>query len=81
MKIPDNEVFLFASNNERVVLTLNRKDFKRLHRWQPTHAGITICTDDANRNALAQRIHAAILVSEPLVGKLISVVRSVRRII
>ncbi|MBW4600096.1 MAG: hypothetical protein KME29_10935 [Calothrix sp. FI2-JRJ7] len=33
---------------------------------------------DANRNALAQRIHAAILVSEPLIGKLISVVRPVR---
>ena len=31
LKIPDDRVLDFASSNERVVLTLNRKDFKRLH--------------------------------------------------
>ena len=78
LKIPDDEVLAFASSNERVVLTLNRKDFKRLHRVQPSHAGIIICTDDVNRYGLAKRIHAAILAAEPLAGKLISIVRPVR---
>ncbi len=78
LKIPDDEVLSFASRNQRVVLTLNRNDFKRLHRSQPSHAGIIICTDDANRSGLASRIHTAILAAEPLVGNLISVVRPVR---
>jgi predicted nuclease of predicted toxin-antitoxin system len=75
LKIPDELVLEFASSEERVVLTLNRKDFKRLHRLQPNHAGIIICTDDADRSALATRIHAAILTDSPLSNKLISVVR------
>jgi predicted nuclease of predicted toxin-antitoxin system len=48
LKVPDDQVLDFATSNDRVVLTLNRKDFKRLHRYQPSHAGIIICTDDAN---------------------------------
>jgi predicted nuclease of predicted toxin-antitoxin system len=75
LKIPDDLVLEFASCNDRVVLTLNRKDFKRLHRLQPNHAGIIICTDDADRSALAERIHTAILAETLLSGKLISVVR------
>ncbi|MEH1911344.1 DUF5615 family PIN-like protein [Nostoc sp.] len=78
LKIPDDEVLAFASSNERVILTLNRRDFKRLHRLQRTHAGIIICTDDADRSRLAQRIHAAILAAELLANTLISVVRPVR---
>jgi hypothetical protein len=34
--------------------------------------------DDVNRNGLAQRINAAILAGQSLVGKLVSVVRPVR---
>lgn len=75
LKIPDDEVLAFASINERVVLTLNRRDFKRLHRSYPSHGGIIICTDDVDRNGLAERINAAIFAAEPLVGKLVSVVR------
>ncbi|MEH1863321.1 MAG: DUF5615 family PIN-like protein [Nostoc sp.] len=66
LKIPDDEVLAFANSNEQVVLTLNRRDFKRLHRLQPTHAGIIICTDDVDRSGLAQRIHAAILAAQLL---------------
>ncbi len=78
LKIPDDEVLAFASSNERVILTLNRRDFKRLHRLQHTHAGIIICTDDPDRSRLAQRIHTAILAAELLANTLISVVRPVR---
>jgi len=78
LKIPDDRVLEFAGSNERVVLTLNRKDFKRLHRSQPDHAGIIICTDDRDRMALAERIHGAILAEEIVTGKLVSVVRPVK---
>jgi Domain of unknown function (DUF5615) len=75
LKIPDDLVLEFATGNDRVILTLNRKDFKRLHKSQPSHAGIIICTDDKDRLALAARIDAAIGSEPMLSGKLISVVR------
>lgn len=78
LKIPDEQLIAFASSNQRTVLTLNRRDFKRLHRLQFPHAGIIICTDDADRNGLAERIHSAILLEEPLASKLISVVRPMK---
>jgi predicted nuclease of predicted toxin-antitoxin system len=78
LKIPDDLVLDFAGSNERVVLTLNRKDFKRLHRSHPDHSGIIICTDDGDRMALAERVHAAILSEEILLGKLVSVVRPMK---
>ncbi len=74
-KIPDPDVLAFASNEKRAVITENRKDFFRLHRTQPDHAGIIACTNDRNWEALANRIHTAIVAAEPLKGKLIRVVR------
>jgi hypothetical protein len=86
LKISDDLVLEFATTNvgeasqyeNRVVLTLNRKDFKRLHKLQLSHAGIIICTDDGDRFALAARIDAAIGSETLLSGKLISVVRPAR---
>ncbi len=78
LKISDDLVLEFATTNDRVVLTLNRKDFKRLHKLQLGHAGIIICTDDGDRFALAARIDAAIRSETLLPGKLISVVRPAR---
>jgi predicted nuclease of predicted toxin-antitoxin system len=73
--ISDSEVLAFATQENRAVLTQNRKDFFRLHRQQPDHAGIIACTNDRDWNALANRIHNAILFEESLQGKLIRVVR------
>lgn len=42
-RIPDQEVLAFATSEERAVITQNRKDFFRLHRIQPHHAGIVAC--------------------------------------
>jgi hypothetical protein len=78
LKISDDSVLKFAGRNKRAISTLNRKDFKRLHRSYPDHAGIIICTDDKDRLALAKRIHGAILVEQVLPGKLVSVVRPVK---
>jgi predicted nuclease of predicted toxin-antitoxin system len=73
--IPDEEVLAFATENDRAVITQNRKDFIQLHRIQPHHAGIIVCTDDRNWDALAQRIHDAVVAEESLQGKLIRIVR------
>jgi predicted nuclease of predicted toxin-antitoxin system len=74
-KIPDPDVLAFATSENRAVITQNRKDFFRLHRLYPNHAGIVACTNDRNWEALANRIHGAIAAAEPLNGKLVRVVR------
>jgi predicted nuclease of predicted toxin-antitoxin system len=75
LKVPDDQVLAFATRENRAVLTLNRQDFKQLHRLQPSHAGIINCSNDRDWQALASRIHRAILAEELLQGKLIRVVR------
>jgi predicted nuclease of predicted toxin-antitoxin system len=74
-RIPDDEVLAFATENDRAVITQNRKDFIQLHRMNPNHAGIIACTEDRDWDALAQRINAAVVEAESLQGKLIRIVR------
>jgi hypothetical protein len=73
--LPDPDVLAFAVSNERAVLTQNRRDFIRLHRLQPDHAGIIVCTEDRNFQRLATRINEAIFAEESLKAKLIRVNR------
>ncbi len=69
-QIPDDEVLNWATASERIVLTLNRKDFIKLHNSGVAHAGIIVCTADDNFEPLAGRIDA-LLQSEPeMQGKL-----------
>ena len=77
-RISDRDVLAFATSSKRAVITQNRKDFFRLHRIQPVHAGIIACTNDRDWEALANRIHIAIIVESDLQGKLIRVVRPAR---
>ncbi|MBE9055692.1 DUF5615 family PIN-like protein [Sphaerospermopsis sp. LEGE 08334] len=44
--IPDDEVLVFATQEKRVLLTLNRDDFIAFHQSGISHAGIIICKDD-----------------------------------
>lgn len=74
-RISDPDVLAFATSSKRAVITQNRKDFFRLHRIQPEHAGIIACTNDRDWEALANRIHIAITAESDLQGKLIRVVR------
>jgi len=76
--IPDEEVLAFALSNNRIVITLNRQDFIRLHRINPDHSGIIVCTNDTNRPRMATRINEAITAEESLAGKLIRVIRPSR---
>ncbi len=74
-EVPDPEVLAFACAENRALLTLNRKDFIRLHKTQPNHSGIIICTFDKDFVAQANRIHAAIDSLATLDGLLIRINR------
>jgi Domain of unknown function (DUF5615) len=58
--IQDHEVLEFATENNRAVITFDRRDYFRLHKNSSAHAGIIACTYDADSHALAQRIHLEI---------------------
>jgi predicted nuclease of predicted toxin-antitoxin system len=72
----DEAVLAFAHAEERILLTLNRKHFIRLHQQQQEHSGIVACTYDSDFAALAQRIHNALEQQHQLDGQLIRVTRS-----
>ncbi|VTU00860.1 Uncharacterized protein OS=Candidatus Entotheonella sp. TSY1 GN=ETSY1_46280 PE=4 SV=1: Mut7-C [Gemmataceae bacterium] len=71
----DAAVLARATELGRVVLTKNRGDFHRLHAAVPGHSGIVTFTDDKDRVALADRIHAAAAAHPDLAGVLIRVVK------
>lgn len=56
----DDVVVSDAAARERVALTNNRKDFRKLHRDGHNHVGIVEYTIDIDLEGLASRIHAAI---------------------
>ena len=74
-RIGDHDVLAFAIVARRAVLTINRRDFIRLHRRQPSHHGIVVCTVNADVERQAQRIHEAISATSTLDGMLIRVTR------
>ena len=75
LSIKDVEVLAFATENERALLTINRRDFIHLHRQGGRHEGIIVCTQDLDIQGQAERIHQAILGCQSLSGQLIRVNR------
>jgi hypothetical protein len=73
--LPDDELLAYATSTRRAVLTLNRRDFVRLHRQPSDHAGIVICTRDADSIGLATRIDVELEIARDPVGKLLRVNR------
>ena len=71
----DDEVLRFATRQQRVLVTLNRAHFVRLHAADPGHAGIIVCTADRDFLALAARIDAVLRAQGPLEGRLARVQR------
>jgi hypothetical protein len=69
-------VLAWATREQRAVLTLNRLHFIRLHRQQPDHAGIIVCTFDPDFDGQARRIHQAISAQPSLAGQLLRVNRA-----
>lgn len=75
ISVSDELVLAYAVADERAVLTLNRKHFVRLHRQQPGHAGIVVCTFDADFIGQARRVHEEVAAVGSLQGTLIRVNR------
>ena len=72
---PDLDVLRHAISENRAVLTLNRRDFIRLHRENNDHCGIVVCTFDIQFDRQAQQIHDEVAADEDLRGKLVRVNR------
>ena len=72
---PDADVLSYAAAEDRVLLTLNRRDFIRLHRAQVSHAGIVVCTVDADFAGQARRVHDALTDAGEIFGQLLRVNR------
>jgi hypothetical protein len=70
---PDEAVLAFGHARERVVLTMNRRDFIRMHNQGTEHSGLVACTEDRNFGDLALRIHEAIKGELMSVAKIIDV--------
>ena len=65
--VPDFEVLNFAAAEDRILLSLNRRHFIRLHgNRSADHAGVIVCTFDPDFSALARRIDA-VIAGEPAV--------------
>jgi hypothetical protein len=73
--VDDKDILGRATELQRILLTLNRWDFHRLHKSNPDHAGIVTCTDDIDRSALARRIDLAMRQHSDLRGRLTKVIR------
>jgi len=74
--IPDQEVLEFALQRERAILTLNRRDFVRLHNhFCMKHSGIVVCSEDKDYEGLAERIHNAVKINSSLSTLLIRINR------
>ncbi len=58
--IPDKAVLAFAIEQERALLTLNRRHFLRIVQTNPQHLSLITCTFDADFARQADAIHAAI---------------------
>ena len=74
----DDEVLAFANKEKRILLTLNRRHFIKLHNKRQPHAGIFACTFDPDFSALAKRIDNAIQEGNDFVQKAIRINRPLR---
>lgn len=75
LAIPDDQVLAFATTLDRCLLTLNRKDFIKLHTQSDHHAGIVICTSDSDFIALADRVDLCLATIENSTTKFVSTYR------
>ena len=72
---PDDAVLEFAGQDDRILLTLNRKHFLRLHQTSAVHSGIVVCTYDPDFAGQAARIDQALQGRASLRGELLRVNR------
>ena len=75
-RTPDAEVLAFATEDDRAVVTFDRRDYFQLHQANPAHAGIIACTYDADSQGLADRVNEGIEAENgDLKGKFLKIYR------
>lgn len=73
--LTDEEVLELACEKKRGLLTANRRHFIQLHRRQPNHSGIIVCTFDPDFIGQAKRIAEALRDRESLENELVKIYR------
>ena len=74
--IPDDQVLVYATELDRVVITLNRDDFIALHRQGIDHRGIVVCKTDRDYQGQIDFLHGYLAIeSGSLVNRLIRVLK------
>lgn len=73
----DPDILAFATSEGRVLITLNRRHFARLHQEQQgRHSGIVLCSFDPAFESQALRIDVALQEGGDLTGRLLRILRS-----
>jgi uncharacterized protein with PIN domain len=72
-KISDAAVLSFATQDDRIVITLNREDFIQLHRSGIEHRGIIICKDDRDYESQSQFVQNLLAENPDLSDRLLRV--------
>ena len=65
----------FAAEQQRILLTLNRRHLILLHNAGKRHAGIIVCTFDPDFVSLARRVHTMLAQEPDMRQKLVRVNR------
>jgi hypothetical protein len=73
--ILDEEVLAFATEQGRALLTLNKRDFLRLHNLDAAHAGLVLCSQDTDVQGQAEKIHQVIQAQKELKGQVFRINR------
>ena len=74
VSLSDEAVLEAAIQFQATVITMNGKDFARIHcAAHHTHNGIIICNESADYEKRAKEIEEVLKASKPLTGKLISI--------
>jgi predicted nuclease of predicted toxin-antitoxin system len=73
--VPDEEVLDYATRQQRILITLNRRHFVLLHGKRADHGGIIVCTFDADFCSLALRIHGVLCAIQDARGQLFRINR------
>lgn len=69
----DEDILAFAHSHHRAILTINRRDFVKLHDLEMPHSGIIICAENTDREKMARQINESIFWVSSLSGNLIRV--------
>ena len=77
-RYPDTAVLRDAMALGRVLVTLNRRHFRRLHGEGAVHAGMVLCTFDPDFEGQARRIHEWLAAVDSMSGQLVVVYRPPR---